>query len=36
MPTCKHCSYEWEYSGDLPNTTCPACLKKTPTGAEAD
>lgn len=26
---CRHCEYEWEYSGDLPSATCPSCTRKT-------
>lgn len=29
---CERCGYEWEYSGNLPQTTCPACERKTHTG----
>ena len=27
---CHLCGYEWEYSGGLPNATCPNCTRKTP------
>lgn len=29
MTKCDNCGYEWEYSGDLPWATCPACTRKT-------
>lgn len=28
---CDNCGYEWQYSGELPNTTCPSCQRKTST-----
>lgn len=28
--TCKHCGYEWDYTGDLAQATCPSCQRKTP------
>lgn len=34
--TCHNCGYDWEYSGDLPQTTCPACGLKTATHAEEE
>jgi predicted Zn-ribbon and HTH transcriptional regulator len=31
---CHDCGYEWEYKGNLPKATCPACSLKTDTGLE--
>ena len=25
---CHSCGYEWEYKGDMPRATCPACGNK--------
>lgn len=28
---CVNCEYEWEYTGDMEQATCPNCQRKTPT-----
>jgi uncharacterized OB-fold protein len=29
---CQNCGYVWVYSGEMWQTTCPRCNRKTPTG----
>lgn len=36
MTECNHCGYEWTYSGELPQATCPACARKTAVGESDD
>ena len=33
---CEKCGYEWTYTGEMWNTTCPRCNRKTPTGLAPD
>jgi len=33
---CNHCSYEWDYGGELARATCPSCGRKTPVGDSDD
>jgi len=30
MTECTNCGYEWDYTGELQQATCPSCQKKTP------
>jgi predicted Zn-ribbon and HTH transcriptional regulator len=30
MTECHNCGYEWEYSGEMKQATCPSCGRKTP------
>lgn len=34
--TCAKCDYQWEYTGEMFNTTCPRCNLKTPTDIGED
>jgi rRNA maturation protein Nop10 len=34
--TCKHCGYEWIYSGEMWKATCPNCGRKTKTPHDPD
>lgn len=27
---CTNCGYEWQYSGEMMQATCPSCQRKTP------